>query len=64
MGVSTGISMKQNEMMYEMMYETMHKMMYEMMYEMMNEMDFLGQAHEMKFEDFLTSCTYMKWSVK
>ena len=28
------------------------------------EVDVFGRAYEMKFEDFLTSCTCMKWSVK
>ena len=27
-------------------------------------MDFLVRVYEMKFEEFLTSCTCMKWSVK
>ena len=57
-GISTGISMKQNEMMYEMMYEIVCNSMIQY------EMDFFGRGYDMKFEEFLTSCTCMKWSVK
>jgi len=45
-------------------------MIYEMTYEIVQnslkqyEMDFLVRVYEMKFEEFLTSCTCMKWSVK